>query len=155
MEPPSLVRGEDEEVKSFAPGTRIVLEVLRAEPEIVRVRSEGVHVLEIDLREWALRLMDALAVELERLGAEVLFASDAPQSYPEATLRVDLERIDFPERDGAGGVFLAARVASEPDGYSRTLASREAKDFAEAYQQIVRRIVDDPALRKWLEKRPQ
>ena len=149
------MRTEDEEVTSFAPGTRIVLENLRTESEIVRVRREGVHVLEVDLRDWSDRLLDALAVELERLGAEVRFGDASTHAYPEPRLRLDLAHMEFPRRDGSGNAVLIAQVSSLPDGYSRRLASRGAATFTEAYQQIVRGVADDPRLREWLATRTE
>ena len=157
----------DDKAPVFPQGLRVRLENAYGEPELRRVRSEGLHHLDVDLREWSARLLSELAFELERRGVAVSLAEgdfkgtpvkpltrvDEAGTVPEpgAVLRVGISAVEPPPTDLSAGPSLSAEIASREADFSRSYATTPAsKGFREALLELKGQILADGALRAWL-----
>ena len=140
--------------------------------------TEGIHHLEVDLRDWTARLVAEVAGELRARGirAEVPFRSLAHTSVadeevggpsalwrlptprlPESTdaiptLRAWVLQVRVPPRSEGGASALEATIESVDGAFAAQYATTsESRGYRAAFLDLKRRIVGDPRLRAWLE----
>jgi hypothetical protein len=131
------------------------------EAETVWFRTEGIHHIGADLREWTDRLLSELQIELEPRGVSTLIDRGAAASaVSDAALRIRITSIVPPRlpggTDSAGesrsdqGPLLEATIESEDGGYRGEFASSAtAHGFSDALFSLKESILVDGNLAAW------
>ena len=140
---PLLLKSDVTDV--FPVGTRLqVLNGYEA-PRLERLRSDGIHHLEIDYQRWTRRLVLELEDDLARRHALPGEGEAAPR------LLVWITRVEPPEPLASRSLVFEARVQSAQGAYA---ASHRLGDgvsgFGEAFVLLRRRILDDEKFRDWV-----
>lgn len=129
-------------------------------PRRAPLRSEGIHHLEVDLRDWSARLVSELAFELQRRRVRVAVPSESlegttsvtatvpreqrPGTTGARTLRIAVVEVRAPSAE-EHVALLCAEVESADGLFLATYAtSPAAKTFKEAFDEIKRAILGDP-----------
>lgn len=156
----------------FPRGALLRLENGYFEPEMRWIRTEGLHKLEVDLREWTARLLSELEIELERRQVFVVLAEEAlsgtsvnPIQRPEPRrkkdgpfpiLRAWVSDLKAPDPEADRGPYLSADLESEDGDFSASYAvTTKVKGFGEAFQELKKSILEDPRFQSWLKKRQE
>ena len=135
------------------------------------IRTEGLHRLEVDLREWTARLLGELEIELERRQVSVVVAegslsgtSVSPAARPDRrkkggvypTLRVWISDVKAPSPESGQGSYLAAEMESEAGDFSASYAvGSKVKGFKDAFQELKQSILEDARFQAWLKKKQE
>jgi hypothetical protein len=162
----------------FPTGALLRLENGYPGPEVRWIRTEGLHRLEVDLREWTARLVSELEAELERRQVVVVVAEGSlsgtsvslvetsesrgkPASRPKKagalpTLRVWVSEVKAPDREAGRGPFLSAELESETGDFSASYAvNSKVMGFKDAFQELKQSILEDARFQVWLKKRQE
>ncbi len=160
-----------EEQKPIPAGVSLRLENGYAAPELRRIRAEGIHKLDVDLRDWSARLVMELSSELETRQAEAYvpaesLAGTAPGPLPltprgrgrehvsvaaRAALRVRITEVVAPDAETGRGPRLAASLESKSGDFAASYATGpEAKGFSDALLDLKKRILEDQKFLAWL-----
>jgi len=163
---PPLRLEEDEQ--TLLKGSRVRLENGYAEAEMRRLREDGIHRLDVNLREWTARLLLELERDLEARGAEVhvdwnelrgtaldplLRAAREEEScgarFP--LLRAAITAVVPPDFETGAGALLSATLAA-PDGSLSAVydTGTTPAGFAEAFLDLKKQMIGDERLRAWL-----
>ncbi len=120
--------------------------------EIVWFRSEGLHALGADQREWTEHVLRLLERELMRRGVEVVLGVAGSRSPPRAagSLQIQVTHIEPPTRETRTGAKLVATVASDDGKLLREFQSVDDTSFRAALYDLQRTILADTALRAWI-----
>lgn len=137
-------------------------------PSVLRLRDEGVHRIDVDLREWTARLLRELERELGRRGV-FLHVPDAsldrtasarpllpPRQAPpdEAllpTLTVSVDAIRDPQRLPRRVPVLEAHVDLAPGGQRLALASQPwTRTIPGAFFDLKKQLLADSVFLEWL-----
>jgi hypothetical protein len=139
-----------------------------AAPELRRLRSDVVHKLDADLRDWSARLVSELDTELERLGVVCQVPDDAldgtsvaplpltPQrarlrdgNYP--VLRARITDVLAPNPESREGASLSASLESGTGDFTAIYTTGPGlKGFADAFLELKQRMLDDARFLEWL-----
>lgn len=133
------------------------------ERKTIWFRTEGIHHLGVDLREWTDRLLSQLQIELEPRGVSALIENEGEREA-DAALRVWITNVIPPDsqrrldasNDGASGrgPTLEATVKSEDGAYEATFSSgATSHGFSDALYSLKESILVDGNLVQWLSSR--
>ena len=165
LPPPIPVDGD---LSVFPKGLVLRLENGYEAPEVVWIRSDGIHQMEVDLRDWSGRLVSELAAELRRrrVGVSVSAASlsgtsavtsDVPrtESSPETkgsrVLRVWVCEVRAPPLEEDGGVLISAELGSDAADFRGSYATGpDLRGFRDALYQLKKTILEDSKFREWV-----
>lgn len=135
------------------------------ESRIVWFRTEGIHHIGVDLREWTDRLISQLQVELESRGVNtVIGRSGEPPDPKAAVLRIRITRIRPPssasdaiasnDPQAGGGPILEATIESDDGTYRAEYSSGVTSNgFSDALYHLKESILVEDSLRQWLRLR--
>ncbi len=121
-----------------------------SEETVIWFRSEGLHHLGADLREWTGRILVNLQGELEPRGVSVVIGEEAAHRAALAVLRIWITEIVAPDARGGGGAVVRARIKSDDGNYAAEFTSGVASHgFSDALYNLKKSILMDPALSDW------
>jgi hypothetical protein len=151
---------------AFPPGTALRIEGGYDAAVIRSVHADGIHELEVDLRDWTARLIQELEIELEKRGVVVIVpaasldgTSIEPRPSPHVprdpsslrVLRVRVLEVTAPDREEGRWPFLAARIESAPEGFAASFTAGEhARGFRDALYELKKKILDDSRFQAWI-----
>ncbi len=167
-QPPWLpVEGD---LSTLAATTGIRIENAYAGPVLRCIRSEGIHSMEVDLRDWTARVVSGLAVELDRrhvsvsvppasLSGTSSVTGSVPRARPSSAeparvLRVRVTEVRAPCPDGCDPLVTVQIRSAAGDFSARYASSPEAVTFRDALYDLKRTILEDPRFRHWLAASP-
>ncbi len=124
--------------------------------QTVWFRTEGLHHIGADLREWTDRLLSQLQLELEPRGVSSLIErGDSPSAANGAALRIRITRI-VPRPDDASngeGPLLEATIESEDGDYKAEFSSgATSHGFSDAFYNLKESILTDGNLEQWFRR---
>ena len=121
-----------------------------SEETVTWFRSEGIHHIGADLREWTDRILLHLQSELEPRGVSVVIGEETAPSAELAVLRIWVTEIVAPDARGGGGAVVRARVQSDDGNYAAEFSSGvTSHGFSDALYNLKKSILVDPALSDW------
>lgn len=138
-----------------------------ADSEIIWFRTEGIHHIGADLREWTDRLLSQLQIELEPRGVSTAITDgQAPANAEAIGLRVRITGIRPPssagdafapdDPQGGGGPVLEATIESEDGTYEADYSSgATSHGFTDAFYHLKEAILVEGSLVEWLRLRSQ
>ena len=132
--------------------------------QTVWFRTEGLHHIGADLREWTDRLLSQLQLELEPRGVSSLIErGDSPPVAKGAALRIRITRIVPPDVSGrtdrpddasnGRGPLLEATIKSEDGDYKAEFSSgATSHGFSDALYNLKKSILLDGNLEQWFRR---
>jgi hypothetical protein len=157
---------EEIQTVAFPPGTAFRIENGYDAPAIRSLRAEGIHELEIDLRDWTARLIQEIEIELERRGVAVVVPETAlagtsveprraqrsprdPAALP--LLRARVLDVTAPDPAAARGPFLSLRLEAPVGGFAASFtAGEERTGFRDALYDLKKKVLDDEGFQAWI-----
>ena len=134
------------------------------EMQTVWFRTEGIHHVGADLREWTDRLLSQLQIELEPRGVSSLIErGDSPPGASGAALRIRITSIVPPDVSSrtnrpddalnGGGALLEATIESEDGDYKAEFSSGAiSRGFSDAFYNLKESILLDGNLGHWFRR---
>jgi hypothetical protein len=158
---------EVEENPLFPEGLRVQVQNGYETALLEELRTEGIHHLVIDLRDWSARLAAELVFEVERRGVAATLVEgslsgtslvgtaddllEAPRDPSAPVLAVWVGGVVPPTISGDRGPAMFAELEGRPDLFlSVEVSDPEVKTFDAAFFELKRRILLDERFRDWL-----
>ncbi|HVR73167.1 MAG TPA: hypothetical protein VMT52_02495 [Planctomycetota bacterium] len=160
-----------EDTSPFLAGRLVRAENGHVAPEIRRLRSEGLHHLDVDLRDWTARLLSELERELSLRGVTLIVPDSSlaattsarpahPARIPRgdeeaaAALRVWITGVR-PPGPGGEAPLVSADLQEARTGASASFEAGEGrKNFSGALYDLKKKILKDERFRDWIGTEP-
>jgi hypothetical protein len=130
------------------------------------IHADGIHEIEVDLRDWTARLIQEIEIELGRRGVTVVVpeaslegTSIEPRPSPHAArdqaplpvLRAWITEVAAPDPEEMRGPVIAARIEAADGGFAASFTAGEhARGFRDALYDLKKRVLDDEGFQAWL-----
>jgi len=160
-----------EEERVFPHSTVLRLDNGYTSMTLVEIRTEGVHILEADLREWTADLLVELQIELRRRGADAIVSESSVEGtsvvLPEEGEALDLDRrsdrrtlpvirvwishLGDPSAAPEARPLAAAEVESNDGAFAASYAAEPGcKTFSAAFLSLKKQMIEDARFRGWI-----